>query len=152
MPHMRAQQQDKVSACWMPYICFMVSGQETVAALPVKTDASIIMNAVVIHSQGGTEVLKLETNYPVPTRSKGEVLIKLHSTSVDPVDTMVRDGTFPVQKFPKILGGNIAGEVVEADEGSKVLLGGCIAAAVLGISKFMSNEHHDIRREHRGNM
>lgn len=62
------------------------------------------MNAVVIHSQGGTEVLKLETNYPVPTRSKGEVLIKLHSTSVDPVDTMVRDGTFPVQKFPKVRG------------------------------------------------
>jgi NADPH:quinone reductase-like Zn-dependent oxidoreductase len=49
------------------------------------------------------------------TNSK-QLLIKVHSTSVNPVDWKVRNGKFKIitgNKFPKILGFECAGEVVE---------------------------------------
>jgi NADPH:quinone reductase-like Zn-dependent oxidoreductase len=81
------------------------------------------MRAVVIHETGGTEVLRLEeADRPEP--GDGEVLIKAHAASVNPIDTKYRRGLAEVP-LPKILGNDVAG-VVEAsrsdqfDEGDQV--------------------------------
>ena len=49
------------------------------------------MKAVRIPSYGGTEVLTYE-NAPRPTPSAGEILIRVHATSVNPFDCAVRAG------------------------------------------------------------
>ncbi|PSC70488.1 NADPH:quinone reductase [Micractinium conductrix] len=49
----------------------------------------------------------------------GMVLVKSVSVGVNPVDLIVRSGFYMPASFPKILGGDVAGVVEEADEGSK---------------------------------
>jgi NADPH:quinone reductase-like Zn-dependent oxidoreductase len=48
------------------------------------------MTAVIVNRPGEHEVLEYRTDVPVPARKPGEVLVKLHSSSVNPVDTYVR--------------------------------------------------------------
>ncbi len=71
------------------------------------------MKAVVIDGYGGPEKLELrEVEPPVPTGS--QVLLRVRSASVNPVDWKIRNGLLrPVWplKFPFILGGDAAGEV-----------------------------------------
>ena len=50
------------------------------------------MKAVRIHSYGGPEVLSFE-EAPRPTPGPGEVLIRVHATSVNPFDIAVRMDT-----------------------------------------------------------
>jgi len=53
---------------------------------------------------------------PVPVPGPGEVVIKVHAASVNPVDWKVREGQariFTGSKFPKVLGSECAGEVAE---------------------------------------
>jgi NADPH:quinone reductase-like Zn-dependent oxidoreductase len=49
------------------------------------------MKAVRIHSYGGPEVLSFE-EAPRPTPGPGEVLIRVHATSVNPFDIAARNG------------------------------------------------------------
>lgn len=49
------------------------------------------MKAVQVHSYGGTDVLSYE-DAPRPAPSDGEVLIRVHATSVNPFDCAVRAG------------------------------------------------------------
>lgn len=90
------------------------------------------MDAVIINKTGGLDVLEYVSNFPIPTRKPGQVLVKLQSSSVNPVDTAVRAGYIPPAKLPKILGGDLAGVVVEADEGSKFKKGDHVAALTPG--------------------
>eukprot|EP00775_Hariotina_reticulata_P002603 gene2603-2905_t len=90
------------------------------------------MTAVVVNRPGGHEVLEYKTDVPIPSRKPGEVLVKLHSSSVNPVDSAVRQGVVAPESYPKILGGDVAGEVVEADEGSKFKKGDRVAALTYG--------------------
>lgn len=61
------------------------------------------MKAVVYKTFGPPEVLKL-VNHPLPQRSAGEVLVKIRSTSVNPVDYKIRKGSIPViAKKEKVL-------------------------------------------------
>ncbi len=57
-------------------------------------------------------------------RRPGEVLIKVAAASVNPIDFKTRAAKGGVPRFavtlPKILGGDVAGVVLEADEGSQV--------------------------------
>lgn len=70
---------------------------------------------------GPPEVLKLVNNHPLPPRSAGQVLVKVKSTSVNPVDYKIRNGSIPViAKKEKILGGDLAGVIEAADAGSKL--------------------------------
>jgi len=73
------------------------------------------MKAVRIHTYGGPEVLVYE-DAPRPTVGDGEVLIRVHATSVNPFDCAVRagymDGYFHY-KLPLVLGSDVSG-VVEA--------------------------------------
>jgi NADPH2:quinone reductase len=72
------------------------------------------MNAIVLREFGGPEVLKLE-NVPTPGPAAGEILIKVHSVSVNrTLDCIARAGKYPVKiQLPHVLGVDPAGEVVE---------------------------------------
>lgn len=66
------------------------------------------------------EVLHL-VDLPVPAKKKGEVIIKVYSTSINPVDWKTRKGLVPsfLVRTPKTPGGDVAGVVVECEENSK---------------------------------
>lgn len=77
------------------------------------------MNAVRIHTYGGPDVLTYESA-PRPVPGKGEVLIKVHATSVNPFDCATHAGYmasyFP-QPFPIVMGTDVSGEIEEVGEG-----------------------------------
>jgi NADPH:quinone reductase-like Zn-dependent oxidoreductase len=71
------------------------------------------MKAVLLHAYGGVDQLDYATA-PRPEPQHGEVLVRIHATSVNPVDWKIRSGAarerFP-QDFPAILGRDLSGEV-----------------------------------------
>jgi len=71
------------------------------------------MRAVLVSKYGGPEVLKLE-NIPIPTPKEGEVLVRVHSAGVNPVDTYIREGNRNIGKDPPFIAGGDAAGVVEA--------------------------------------
>ncbi len=78
------------------------------------------MRALIINRYGGPEELQL-TNLAMPRTAPGEVLVRIHAAGINPVDYKIRNGSmkfFTGKKFPKILGGDIAGEVEQADKKS----------------------------------
>lgn len=78
------------------------------------------MRAAVFTRYGGNDVVEVR-DIPVPAPGQGEVLVKVHAASVNPVDWKVRYGMakiFTGSKFPKVLGCECAGEVVEAGPGA----------------------------------
>ncbi len=67
------------------------------------------MRAAVIHETGDVEVLQLEeVEQPVP--ADGEVLVRVHAASVNPIDWKLRRGLMPKQ-LPAILGSDASGVV-----------------------------------------
>lgn len=77
------------------------------------------MKAVQIHTFGGREVLELN-NIDIPEAKQGEVLIKIHAASVNPVDWKIRQGYLqPLlnHALPLTLGWDISGEVVAVGGG-----------------------------------
>src|SRR4051812_20610735 len=70
------------------------------------------MKAVRIHKYGGSEVLTYE-DAPIPEILPDEVLIKVHSAGVNPVDWKIREGHMKdqIEKLPLILGWDVAGTV-----------------------------------------
>ena len=78
------------------------------------------MNAVVIDQYGPPEVLQYKL-IERPTISPGEVLVRIHATSVNPVDCSVRRGDlklFVRMKLPAVLGIDVSGVIAEV--GSEV--------------------------------
>ncbi len=77
------------------------------------------MKAVVLHEYGEADQLRYE-NVPDPKPAAGEVLVRVISTSVNPVDLKLRTGQYksymPLD-LPAILGRDVAGEVIEVGEG-----------------------------------
>lgn len=73
------------------------------------------MKAVRIHGYGGPDVLTYE-DAPCPTPGPGEVLIRVHATTVNPFDCAFRAGylsSYITPTFPVILGTDVSG-VIEA--------------------------------------
>lgn len=71
------------------------------------------MKAVRIHSYGGSEVLTYE-DAPRPVPGAGDVLIRVHATTVNPFDCATRAGYmagFVKNTFPFILGTDVSGEI-----------------------------------------
>ena len=54
---------------------------------------------------------------PVPKPGSGEILIKVKTAALNPVDWKVQKYGYLVEKFPAILGTDIAGDVEEIGEG-----------------------------------
>ncbi len=78
------------------------------------------MKAVVIRRYGSPEVLQYEDVEP-PKIKPDQLLIKVHATTVNPIDWKIRHGMLrliTLNTFPIILGLDVSGEVVEV--GSQV--------------------------------
>jgi NADPH:quinone reductase-like Zn-dependent oxidoreductase len=77
------------------------------------------MKAVLLHAYGGVDQLRLE-DVPDPRPGHGEVLVRVISTSINPVDYKIRAGMLKERinlSFPAILGRDVAGEVTAVGEG-----------------------------------
>jgi NADPH:quinone reductase-like Zn-dependent oxidoreductase len=78
------------------------------------------MKAVRVHEYGGPEVLKYE-DAPKPQAAPGEVLIRVHAASVNPVDWKIRAGYLQQMlnyKLPVILGWDVSGVVDSVGAGA----------------------------------
>ncbi|MDO3410439.1 NADP-dependent oxidoreductase [Saccharibacillus sp. CPCC 101409] len=75
------------------------------------------MKAIVIEEFGGPDKLH-EQSVPEPKIDANQILIKLYATSVNPVDTKIREGAMGAAagNFPLILGGDVAGIVKEVGD------------------------------------
>lgn len=77
------------------------------------------MKAVVVHQYGGPEELKYE-DAPDPNPGPGEVLVRVHAASINPIDWKLRSGAakhiYPLT-FPAILGRDVAGVVEQLGDG-----------------------------------
>ncbi len=67
------------------------------------------MRAVLMYETGGPEVLRHEESEP-PEPGEGEVLIRVHAASINPVDWKFRRG-FMEKPLPAVLGSDISGRV-----------------------------------------
>src|ERR1700752_2233046 len=77
------------------------------------------MKAVRIHTYGGREVLVYE-DAPRPVPAEGEVLIRVHASSVNPFDCAVRAGylnSYFNYTLPLILGTDVSGTIEEVGAG-----------------------------------
>jgi NADPH:quinone reductase-like Zn-dependent oxidoreductase len=76
------------------------------------------MRAVVLHEYGGPDKLKYEV-VPDPVAGRGEVLVRVAATSVNPIDYKMRSGEakehFPLE-LPAIIGRDLSGIVREVGE------------------------------------
>jgi NADPH:quinone reductase-like Zn-dependent oxidoreductase len=73
------------------------------------------MKAVLLYSYGDASQLRYEDT-AIPRYGNKEVLVRLHATSINPIDAKIRSGAaksrFPIE-LPAILGRDISGEVAE---------------------------------------
>ena len=77
------------------------------------------MRAVVLEEFGGVDKLELE-NVDEPLPGQGEVRVRVHATSVNPVDWKIRSGAAKGRidvELPAILGRDLAGEVDQTGQG-----------------------------------
>jgi len=77
------------------------------------------MKAVVLHEYGAPDKLVYE-DVPDPVAGRGEVLVRVAATSVNPIDFKLRSGTMKAYwplELPTILGRDIAGIVRAVGEG-----------------------------------
>jgi len=78
------------------------------------------MRAMIIDEFGGPEVFK-EADIPMPAMKPGHVLIRVHATSVNPIDCLIRTMGPPfAPMLPAVLQGDVAGtvEAVASDAGT----------------------------------
>ena len=109
---------------------FAMSGKsERTAAVPIGTEPKT-MQAVVYDDYGDPSVLHFE-RIPVPERITGEVLIEVHATSVNPIDYRLRRGELKgilPGGFPRVPGYDVAGVVVDCEDGDPLNLGDRVMA------------------------
>lgn len=77
------------------------------------------MKAMVLHEYGGPDKLKWE-DVPEPVAGPDEVLVRVSSASVNPIDWKIRSGAikeFMPVEFPEVLGRDLAGTVSAIGDG-----------------------------------
>ncbi|KAH9303908.1 hypothetical protein KI387_008312, partial [Taxus chinensis] len=98
--------------------------------------AAKFMKAVQYNGYGGGAGSLEHVEVPVPTAKKGELLVKLEATSLNPVDWKIQKGAirpiFP-SKFPFIPASDVAGEVVSVGPGVEGFQPGDKIVSVLSI-------------------
>jgi len=77
------------------------------------------MQAIVIKKFGNALEVFEKTEVPVPDISAGEILVKVHTTSVNPVDYKIRSGELAglAPAFPAVLHGDVSGVVEKVGGG-----------------------------------
>ena len=91
------------------------------------------MKAIVIHNAGGAENLIIEER-PIPKPKTGEVLLKIKAFGLNRSELMTRKGYSPNVKFPRVLGIECVGEVIE-DTTSELKKGQKVAAFMGGMGR-----------------
>lgn len=82
------------------------------------------MKAIQVHQFGGPEVLALH-DIPTPHPGPGEILVRVHAAGVNPYDTYMRAGTYPVKPpLPYTPGSDAAGTVEAVGAGVKKVKSG----------------------------
>jgi len=82
------------------------------------------MKAIRVHEFGGPEQLKLD-EIPTPKPAAGQVLVRVHAAGVNPYDTYMRAGTYPVKpSLPYTPGSDAAGVIESVGEGVKKVKSG----------------------------
>lgn len=72
------------------------------------------MKAIRVHKFGGPEVLKYDTNVPIPKPDSGTILLRVRAAGINPVDTYIRAGTYARKpSLPYIPGKDCAGIIEE---------------------------------------
>lgn len=77
------------------------------------------MRALVYDRYGKLDVLELR-DLPMPVAGRGDVLVRVRAAALNPKDSFVRKGRFRLvsgRSFPKRVGADVAGEVVESGAG-----------------------------------
>lgn len=75
------------------------------------------MKAIVLHSFGGLESFEL-CDVPKPVPRAGQVLVRVHATSINPLDYQVRRGDYhDLVQLPAITGHDVSGVVEEVGAG-----------------------------------
>lgn len=98
------------------------------------------MKAVVFNAYGGNDALELR-EVPKPAIKPDEVLIRVQAAGVNPVDWKVLEGQTKIltgSRFPKILGMECSGEIVEAGSLARTFKAGdaVIANAGMGLGAY----------------
>src|SRR5258708_16063866 len=94
------------------------------------------MKAIRVHEFGGPEVLQLE-DVPDLTPGAGQVVVRVHAIGVNPVDTYIRSGLYPLKpSLPYTPGMDAAGiveligdGVTQVASGDSVYVAGTISGA-----------------------
>jgi NADPH:quinone reductase-like Zn-dependent oxidoreductase len=95
------------------------------------------MKAVIINKFGGNDVVEIQ-DLPRPAPRPEEVLIKVHTASINPVDWKIRSGMLKIftgSRFPMMLGRECAGEVIGTGKEVKNYKQGDQVIAVPGIRR-----------------
>jgi len=62
------------------------------------------MKAILLHKHGDPDLLEIaEVNYP-DIENPAEIIVKLKAAGVNPIDTKLRAGLYPINTFPAVLG------------------------------------------------
>ncbi|EED17771.1 zinc-binding oxidoreductase, putative [Talaromyces stipitatus ATCC 10500] len=95
--------------------------------------ANNTMKAVVIHTKGGPEVLKVEQR-PIPTAKPGQVLIRVKAFGLNRSEMFTRQGHSPGVDFPRTLGIEATG-IVEHAPGGEFEKGQIVMTAMGGMGR-----------------
>jgi len=91
------------------------------------------MKAAVLHSPGDPSQFRIEER-PVPTSTAGQVLVRVRAFGLNRSELMTRKGLSPGVQFPRILGIECVGEVVE-DSSGEFQPGQQVAALMGGLGR-----------------
>ncbi len=76
------------------------------------------MKALVLREHGGNEALRIEHDFPDPAPGAGDVMVKVHATSLNYHDVFTRRGMPGIKiAMPAIMGLDTAGEIVAIGHG-----------------------------------
>ena len=75
-----------------------------------------MMRAVLCRNPGELEIVQ----YPVPERKPGEALVKIRRVGVCGTDMHIYQGNQPYFVYPRVMGHELSGEIVEAGAGSEL--------------------------------
>ena len=92
------------------------------------------MRAAVVHEPGGPEVLKIEER-PIPQARAGWVFVRVRAFGLNRSELITRaGGSGDAVKFPRVLGIECVGEVVDAP-GTSLTRGQTFVAAMGGMGR-----------------